>query len=112
MEIGFSSFEKAQQQGCTVSLNWNYGRWLKPMEFVFAPEERDFYGYERPRRDLAPLEAKPGKRSDYDGWQKRLRSYRAAEERKNCRAINFSPRWGEAANNVPLHFQFEFAISY
>jgi hypothetical protein len=30
------------------------------VEFVFAPEERDIYSYERMPNDLAPLEAKPG----------------------------------------------------
>jgi hypothetical protein len=30
------------------------------LEFVFAPKERDVYNYERPRRDLAPVGAKPG----------------------------------------------------
>jgi hypothetical protein len=32
------------------------------VEFVFAPEERNIYSYERPPRDLAPLGAKPGSR--------------------------------------------------
>jgi hypothetical protein len=31
-----------------------------PLEFVFAPEERDVYSYERAPKDLAPLGAKPG----------------------------------------------------
>jgi hypothetical protein len=30
------------------------------VEFVFAPEERDVYSYERTPKDLAPLGAKPG----------------------------------------------------
>jgi len=28
--------------------------------FVFAPEERDVYSYERTHKDLAPLGPKPG----------------------------------------------------
>ena len=33
------------------------------VEFVFAPEERDVYSYERTPKDLAPLGAKPGSRT-------------------------------------------------
>jgi hypothetical protein len=31
--------------------------------FVFAPEERDVYSYQRPPKDLATLGAKPGNRT-------------------------------------------------
>jgi len=40
---------------------------------------------------------------------KRLRSYRAAEQRKDRPTINISPLWGEATTAVLLHLQTEFA---
>lgn len=77
-------------------------------EFVFAPEERYVYSYDRVPSDLAPLGAKPEQRNLGRGRQKRLRSYRASEQRKNRQAINISPLWGDAVNKDLLHFKLEF----
>jgi hypothetical protein len=40
--------------------NAEFNQQVQQVEFVFAPEERDVYSYERTRKDLAPLGAKPG----------------------------------------------------
>src|SRR6267143_3564906 len=105
MEIGFPSFEKAQKPGCTISLIGTTAVALSP-GIRFRSRGARCLWLRTPAKRSRSVRSETRERSDYDGWQKRLRSYRAAEERKNCRAINISPRWGEAANNVPLHFQF------
>src|SRR5712692_940323 len=43
-------------------------------EFVFAPEERDVYSYERGRQDLAPSGSETRQRNLCRGRQDRLRS--------------------------------------
>lgn len=43
------------------------------------------------------------------GRRKRLRSYGASEQRKDCLAINMSLLWTEAINSVLLYFQVESA---
>ncbi len=48
------------------------------VEFVFAPEERDVYSYERTPKYLAPLGAKSGSGTIGRG-QRRVRSYGASE---------------------------------
>jgi len=78
------------------------------VKFVFAPEERDVYSYECTRKDLAPSGAK--RDSETMGQQaKAIALLRSFGERKDRWAINISPLWGEATNNVLLHFQLEFA---
>ena len=78
------------------------------VEFVFAPEERDVYSYERTPKDLAPLGAKPGTgtfalaKSDCAPTELRSKD-------QDRQAINISPLRGEPPNNVLLHFQVEFA---
>jgi hypothetical protein len=51
---------------------------VQQLIFVFAPEERDVYSYERTPKEIAPLGAKPGG-GTFALRQKRLRSYGASE---------------------------------
>jgi hypothetical protein len=45
-----------------------------PVEFVFAPAERDVYSYEPTPKDIPPLGAKPGSGTFAAAGEKRLRS--------------------------------------
>jgi hypothetical protein len=58
-----------------------------------------FIASQHSTQDLAPLGAKTDA-STFFGRQQRLRSYGAAEQTKDRRAINISPRWGEATDNL------------
>ncbi|MFN2514436.1 MAG: hypothetical protein ABR568_23870, partial [Pyrinomonadaceae bacterium] len=55
-------------------------------------------------KDLAPR-SETGSGTIGGVRQRRLRSYGAKEQRKDLQAINISPRWGEATDNVLLHLQ-------
>jgi hypothetical protein len=78
------------------------------LEFVFAPGERDVYRYGRPRKDLAPVGAKPG--SGTTATQGKS-GCAPTELRSKERTAGYKhlALWGEAANNVLLHFQIESA---
>jgi hypothetical protein len=51
----------------------NSSLYVPTVEFVFAPEERDVYSYERTPKDLAPLGAKPSSGTFTGAGKKRLR---------------------------------------
>jgi len=79
------------------------------VEFAFAPEERDVYSYGRTRKDFAPLGAKPGRGNFAEAAKNDCAPNEPRNKEKRTRqAINISPLWGAATNNVLLHFQLEF----
>ena len=56
---------------------------MPTVEFVFAPEERDVYSYERAPKDLAPLGAKCGS-GTFAGQAKAIALLRSFDVRKGA----------------------------
>ena len=79
------------------------------VELAFAPEERDVYSYERTHYSLAPLGAKPASATNAPRQAKAGALLRSFGVKKGPLAINISPPWGEATNDILLHFQVESA---
>lgn len=61
----------------------------------------------RARRGSRSVRSETRQRIDWSSRQKRLRSYGALEQRKNCLAINISPLWSD---KMFCCFQLEFII--
>jgi len=78
------------------------------VEFVFAPEERDVYSYERTPKDLAPPGAKSGT-GTFALAQNAIALLRSFGVKIRTVSYKHLAPMGRTANNVLLHFQVESA---
>jgi hypothetical protein len=78
------------------------------VEFVFAPEERDVYSYERPPKDLAPLRAKQNLRGS------RQSGCAPTELQSKQRPLGYKhlAPLGGSTNNILLHFKLESRFAF
>ena len=78
------------------------------VEFVFAPEERDVYSYERTPKDLAPLGAKPPAAEPLPRQVKAIALLRSFGVKKNPLGYKHLAPLGRSAQ--PLHPVFRAGL--